>query len=175
MIQPKDIFVLPYTIPTDPTQSLSLKPFRSLPYIRQPQNLKPSQCTPLFLTAFDKGAGACIHTHSIHAVLVTLLVEQKALAKGQTGKDEHGIGMFEISNQEMIKGIPKGREKKGYLGFFDTLRIPIIENTAHEEDLTTFLTEAINIYPDTYAVLVRRHGIYVWGDTTEKAKTQCEW
>jgi len=29
-------------------------------------------------------------------------------------------------------------------------------------------------HPDTYAVLVRRHGIYVWGDNVHKAKTQCE-
>jgi methylthioribulose-1-phosphate dehydratase len=29
-------------------------------------------------------------------------------------------------------------------------------------------------YPNTYAVLVRRHGIYVWGDNVHKAKTQAE-
>ena len=29
-------------------------------------------------------------------------------------------------------------------------------------------------FPDTYAVLVRRHGVYVWGDNVHKAKTMCE-
>lgn len=61
-----------------------------------------------------RGAGACIHTHSQAAVLVTLLYDKT----------------FEIQNQEMIKGVPKGDSRKnGYLGYFDRLVIPIIENT----------------------------------------------
>lgn len=60
------------------------------------------------------------------------------------------------------------------MGYSDTLTIPIIENTAHEEDLTGSLEKAMDAYPDTCAVLVRRHGVYVWGDTVWKAKTQCE-
>lgn len=60
------------------------------------------------------------------------------------------------------------------MGYFDTLTIPIIENTAHEEDLKESLEKAMDKYPDTCAVLVRRHGVYVWGDTVWKAKTQCE-
>lgn len=60
------------------------------------------------------------------------------------------------------------------LGFFDKLRVPIIENTAHEEDLTSSLEVAMKRYPDTYAVLVARHGVYVWGDNVQKAKTQAE-
>lgn len=81
---------------------------------------------------------------------------------------------FEIEKIEQIKGIPRGRGKQGMLGFFDKLRVPIIENTAHEEDLTSSLEVAMKRYPDTYAVLVARHGVYVWGDDVQKAKTQAE-
>ena len=32
----------------------------------------------------------------------------------------------------------------------------------------------MNDYPETCAVLVRRHGIYVWGITWQSAKSMCE-
>ena len=98
-----------------------------------------------------RGAGCCIHTHSKDAVLVTLLCEAA------------GTDVFEIQKLEQIKGIPKGygEEKKGNLGYHDRLRIPIIDNTAHEEDLKDTLEGAIKQWPDTHAVLVKRHGMYV--------------
>ena len=111
LMQPENIFVLEYS---------------TREYLRKPLDLKPSACTPLFLAAFDRGAGCCIHTHSQWAVLVTLLVDQDAHAKGQGMKGD----CFEIEMIEQIKGIPKGRGKPGMLGFFDKLKIPIIENTA---------------------------------------------
>jgi methylthioribulose-1-phosphate dehydratase len=140
--------------------------YKNRTYLRSPPCYKPSQCTPLFLAAFTKrGAGCCIHTHSHWAVLVTLILETRG-----PGFDK----LFEINNIEQIKGFGRGFQKQGNLGYHDTLRIPVIENTAHEEDLTEFLEEAMDKYPDTYAVLVRRHGVYVWGETVHKAKTQCE-
>ncbi|MCJ1354633.1 MAG: 3'-5' DNA helicase [Icmadophila ericetorum] len=155
LMRPTDMFVLEYA---------------SRSYLRKPPVLKPSACTPLFLAAFDRGAGCCIHTHSQWAVLVTLLVERDALESEQEVND----ACFEIQQIEQIKGIPKGRGKQGMLGYFDRLSIPIIENTAHEEDLTSSLEVAMEKHPDAYAVLVRRHGIYVWGDDVQKAKTQAE-
>jgi methylthioribulose-1-phosphate dehydratase len=139
---------------------------RSRVYLRSPPKYKPSQCTPLFLAAFTKrGASCCIHTHSHWAVLVTLILETQG-----PGLDRE----FRINNIEQIKGFGRGFNQTGNLGYHDTLRIPVIENTAHEEDLTEFLEEAMDKYPDAYAVLVRRHGVYVWGETVHKAKTQCE-
>ncbi|KJZ72590.1 Methylthioribulose-1-phosphate dehydratase [Hirsutella minnesotensis 3608] len=132
-------------------------------YLRSPPCHRPSQCTPLFLAAFERrGAGCCIHTHSQWAVLVTLLLESSS------------SDVFEINNIEQIKGFPRGPSRPGNLGYHDTLRVPVIENTPHEEDLTEHLEAAMDRFPDAYAVLVRRHGVYVWGDTVHKAKTQCE-
>jgi methylthioribulose-1-phosphate dehydratase len=160
-MKPADIYVLSLK-----DQEPSLK---QRTYLRSPPLYKPSQCTPLFLAAFTRrGAGCCIHTHSHWAVLVTLLLE----AKGGQGSPASKV--FEINNIEQIKGFGKGFGKVGNLGYHDTLRIPVIENTPHEEDLTEFLEAAMEEYPDTYAVLVRRHGVYVWGDNVHKAKTQCE-
>jgi len=149
LMRPSDMFVMD---------------FETKEYLRKPSVLKPSACTPLFLAAFTRGAGCCIHTHSQWAVLVTLIVE----------RDFGASACFEIEEIEQIKGIGKGRGKVGNLGYHDRLRIPIIENTAFEEDLTESLEAAMEKYPETYAVLVRRHGIYVWGDNVHKAKTQCE-
>ena len=117
--------------------------------------LRLSQCAPLFQHAFSlRRAGAAIHTHDMNAVLVTLM--------GGGTRTE-----FRITHSEMIKGIA------GH-GFADECVVPIIENTAHECDLADSLGAAMEAYPRANAVLVRRHGVYVWGETWEAAKTQAE-
>jgi methylthioribulose-1-phosphate dehydratase len=122
--------------------------------VHRPENpaLKVSECQPLFWHAFKKrNAAAVLHSHSVWSMLVTKLF------------DTH----FEISNLEMIKGL-RGKNN------FDVLRIPIINNTPRENELADTLGEAIDANPDVDAVLVRDHGIYVWGETWEKSKTQAE-
>lgn len=59
-------------------------------------------------------------------------------------------------------------------GYYDNCTVPIIENTARECELTDRLRQAIKDYPKSQAVLVRRHGVYVWGNTWIQAKTQAE-
>lgn len=123
------------------------------------KKLKKSQCTPLFMSAYRlRNAGAVIHTHSKFAVMVTLL---------WPGKE------FRITHLEMIKGI-RNQKLGRALRYDEELVVPIIENTPFEEDLTDSLADAIHKYPETCAVLVRRHGVYVWGDTWQQAKTMTE-
>jgi methylthioribulose 1-phosphate dehydratase/enolase-phosphatase E1 len=115
---------------------------------------KLSDCAPLFLHAYNqRNAGAVLHSHGLYCNLVTLLCE---------GRNE-----FRISQQEMIKGI------EGH-GYFDELVIPIIENTAWEHELADSLGATIANYPKACAVLVRQHGMYVWGKTWEQAKRHGE-
>lgn len=59
-----------------------------------------------------------------------------------------------------------------YLRYDEELVIPIVENTPFEKDLEERMNQAMEEYPGSTAVLVRRHGIYVWGETWQKAKTQ---
>lgn len=52
--------------------------------------------------------------------------------------------------------------------------VPIIENTAWEHELADSLGDAIRANPRAVAILVRRHGMYVWGTTWEQAKRHGE-
>lgn len=104
-----------------------------------------------------RNAGAVIHTHSPNAVMATLLWPGK---------------VFRCTHLEMIKGIYDYQLKRN-LRYDEELIVPIIENTPFEKDLEHEMGRAIKEYPGSQAVLVRRHGIYVWGDTWQKAKTMC--
>ncbi|KAL7218263.1 hypothetical protein ACSBR2_011521 [Camellia fascicularis] len=142
---PEDMYVL------SPSGSTLSSPLLK-PYPYKPP--KCSDCASLFLKAYDmRNAGAVIHSHGMESCLVTMI---NPLAKE-----------FRITHMEMIKGI------QGH-GYYDELVVPIIENTAHERELTDSLAEAIEAYPKTTAVLVRNHGIYIWGDSWISAKTQAE-
>ncbi len=136
-LQPEDIFVLDD---------------EGIPLEEPGRGLTLSQCAPLFMHAYQiRGAGAVLHSHSVNAVLATLLFDKE----------------FKIKNMEMQKGI------EGY-GAFDTVSVPIIENTAFERDLADSLGEAIRKNPKTRAILVRGHGVYVWGRDWKQAKTHAE-
>ena len=126
------------------------------------KRLRLSECAPLFLSAYHmRNAGAIIHSHAMCSVMATVLHADGG-AGGGAAYDE-----FRVTEIEMIKGI------KGH-GFYDTLTVPIIENTAREYELTESLQRAMAAYPKTFAVLVRSHGVYIWGESWEQAKTHAE-
>jgi methylthioribulose-1-phosphate dehydratase len=116
--------------------------------------LKLTECAPLFMNAYRlRDAGAVIHSHGIYALLATLIGGE--------------ADVFECTEIEMIKGIA------GH-GYYDRLVVPIIENTARECDLADRMAAAIEAHPKATAVLVRRHGVYVWGRDWQHAKSQAE-
>ena len=116
------------------------------------ESLRVSACAPLFFNAFRlRGAGAVLHSHSVNAMLATLVFDDA----------------FRVTQLEMMKGITG-------TGFYDELVVPIIENTAHECDLADSMAEAMRAHPEAHAVLVRRHGVYVWGEDWVQAKTHAE-
>ncbi|AQZ11632.1 MDE1 (YJR024C) [Zygosaccharomyces parabailii] len=144
-MKPQDMFVLDGT---------------TFEYLRVPKGLKPSACTPLFTACYKyKSAGAIVHTHSLNAVTCSLIFEKE----------------FRIKGVEQIKAIPSSRKdpntgKVLSLNWDDTCIIPIVENQPHEDQLRDPLLDAFEKYPHTCAVIVRRHGIFVWGPTIDKAK-----
>ncbi|OBA20235.1 Methylthioribulose-1-phosphate dehydratase [Metschnikowia bicuspidata var. bicuspidata NRRL YB-4993] len=164
-LHPKEMFVaeLPDKILRSPNEDNEKEPL-SLDLAAN-FKYKPLACTPLFLSIYNlRDAGACIHTHSQNAVLATMIWEDKLV--------------FEMNNQEQIKALPKlemnvatGKiEKVGSLHNHETMVIPIVDNTPLEEDLTETLEATLKKYPGATAVLVRRHGIHVWGENIWKAK-----
>ncbi|EPX70581.1 5'-methylthioribulose-1-phosphate dehydratase [Schizosaccharomyces octosporus yFS286] len=131
-------------------------------YLHKPlQALKPSQCTPLFLAAYTcRDAYACIHTHSQEAILLSQIFPDS--------------DYFSASGFEVLQHIPRGSKKNGFYSVTETVRIPFINNTAHESDLHDSLKAAILAYPEACAVIVRDHGIYCWGDTWQDTKMNTE-
>jgi methylthioribulose-1-phosphate dehydratase len=123
------------------------------------KHLSKSQCTPIFMCSFsERNAGAVIHVHSQEIVKLCLLNPENEIR---------------IRDLEIIKGV-FNEEKSKFYDNDEEVIIPIIENSKYEKDLVHTFMIALKKYPQTSAVLVRNHGMYVWGKDWKLAKTQCE-
>ncbi|KAK1931675.1 putative bifunctional methylthioribulose-1-phosphate dehydratase/enolase-phosphatase E1 [Phytophthora citrophthora] len=143
-LQPEDLYVL--DLEGGILSTPKAKPGKKAP--------KLSDCAPLFLNAHKiRKAAVVLHSHGITCNLAASLCD---------GKSE-----FRISHQEMIKGIT------GH-GYADTLVIPVIDNAPKESALAEPIARTMEAYPSSSAVLVRRHGLFVWGDSWEVAKRHAE-
>lgn len=115
---------------------------------------KLTQCAPLFMAAYrHRGAGAVLHSHSLDIVLAAALVPP-----GEP---------LRLTRLEMMKGLEG-------VGYFDTHDIPVINNTALEHELEERMEAAVLAWPKANAVIVRNHGVYIWGRDAVHAKTQAE-
>jgi methylthioribulose-1-phosphate dehydratase len=125
--------------------------------VRSPADptLRPSECNPIFsLAARERGARSVVHSHGLSAVLA-----------GDRAVD----GAFEIRDLEMLKGI-RGLTNR------DVHRVPVIDNTPRESELTSSIAAALRDprFAASYAVIVRDHGAYVWGADIWEAKRHTE-
>lgn len=117
-------------------------------------SLRPSECGGVFCAAVRlREAGSVVHSHSLEAVLAADL----------------GDRALEIKGFEMLKGI-RGVSNA------DVHDVPIIDNTPRESELVEQFAAALNGagFGSAFAVLVRDHGAYVWGDDVWEAKRHAE-
>lgn len=116
------------------------------------EHSKPSAETILHLGLYRKypKIGCVIHTHSINAILLAERFEESLLFK----------------DQEILKAFSQKMTH-------DTeLSIPIVENS---QDLQTINEKIIPRLDDSIpAYIIRRHGIYIWGESILEAKKHLE-
>ncbi len=102
----------------------------------------------------ERGAGAVLHTHSVWN---NILSDLHASAGGVT-----------IEGYEMLKGLQgvKTHEHSEWL--------PIIENSQDMPALADVVGRRLNEHKEAHGFLLRRHGLYSWGDTLAEAKRHVE-
>jgi methylthioribulose-1-phosphate dehydratase len=116
---------------------------------------KPSDESPLHLRIVKElGAGAIIHTHSIWNTILS---------------DLHAAdGGVAIEGYEMLKGLQgvNTHEHREWL--------PIIENSQDMLALADSIGNTLEKYKDAHGLLLRRHGLYCWGNDLPQAKRHVE-
>lgn len=115
----------------------------------------PSAETPLHLAVIAaRRAGAVLHTHSVWS---TLLSDVFAADGG-----------LAISGYEMLKGLEgvHTHEHREWL--------PILENSQDIPALAAQVTATLAAHAQCHGFLLRRHGLYTWGEDLEQATRHLE-
>lgn len=116
---------------------------------------KPSDESPLHIRiAKERGAGAVMHTHSTWSTVLS---------------DIHfNDGGLKIEGYEMLKGLAGVRthEHREWL--------PIIENSQDMLRLADEVASTLNQHPSAHGFILRRHGLYTWGEDLHQAKRHVE-
>jgi methylthioribulose-1-phosphate dehydratase len=106
--------------------------------------------------AIHRGAGAVLHTHSVWGTVLS--------------EHFHGQGGIAIQGYEMLKGL------NGIKSHHPTLWLPIFENTQNILDLQTEVEQMWRDHStrDCFGYLIRRHGMYTWGQDIAEAARHVE-
>jgi methylthioribulose-1-phosphate dehydratase len=116
---------------------------------------KPSAETLLHIEIIRRcGAAAVLHTHSVWSTTLS---------------DVHGAGGgLEIEGYEMLKGL------HGVATHAHREWIPIVENDQDMTRLATRVGDTLDRNPAAHAFLLRRHGLYTWGESLSAAERHVE-
>ncbi|HXZ80596.1 MAG TPA: methylthioribulose 1-phosphate dehydratase [Terriglobales bacterium] len=116
---------------------------------------RPSAETALHLKIVEQlGAGAVLHTHSVWS---TLLSDQFAPQGG-----------LPIEGYEMLKGL-SGVTTHEYREW-----VPILENSQDYALLSKQIETQLQQNPKIHGMLLRRHGLYIWGQDLAEARRHVE-
>jgi methylthioribulose-1-phosphate dehydratase len=101
-----------------------------------------------------RGAAAVLHTHSIWSTVLS---------------DRHAAdGGLPIENYEMLKGL------RGVATHAHREWIPILENDQDMARLADAVVNTLSSHPACHAFLLRRHGLYTWGESLPEAVRHVE-
>lgn len=116
---------------------------------------RPSAEAPLHVEIVrQRGAGAVLHTHSVWS---TVLSDRHAA-------EQHLL----IEGYEMLKGLA------GVRSHLHRESVPIIENDQDMDRLTGVVRHTLTSQPECHGFLLRRHGLYTWGETFSDAVRHVE-
>lgn len=102
----------------------------------------------------ERGAGAVLHTHSVWN---TILSDLYATEGGVT-----------IEGYEMLKGLQGVRTHE------HSEWLPIIDNSQDMPALAESIAQTLKQHKAVHGFLLRRHGLYSWGETLAQAKRHIE-
>lgn len=115
---------------------------------------RSSDETDIHLSLYEITKAQCVlHSHMLSALLFADLYQNSAMAS--------------ITGLELIKAF------KGMKTHEENLIIPLFENTQNIKELSEKIKPAL-IDTHTYGIILRGHGIYVWGDSVFSAKRHLE-
>jgi methylthioribulose-1-phosphate dehydratase len=101
-----------------------------------------------------RGAGAVLHTHSVWSTILS---------------DLHAAeGGLHLEGFEMLKGL------EGVTTHEHREWVPIFENDQDMERLAKSLNTTLRQFPASHAFLIRRHGLYTWGEDLSQAERHVE-
>lgn len=116
---------------------------------------KPSDETLIHLRIVkERGAGAVLHTHSVWNTIVSDLCASD--------------GGVAIEGYEMLKGLQGVRTHE------HSEWLPIVENSQDMTALAETIAQTLNKHKAAHGFLVRRHGLYTWGENLAQAKRHIE-